>query len=132
MYFVYPKWLEYLGHIISEEGLHLSTSKVKDINEAPQPSSLFKLKSFLVLVKYYAKFCQVQQLYILTPLYKLPNHGSGTMSRNNPLKRIKEMLTAPTLLVHFDESKLLMLVCDASLYGVGIVLSHVMDNHSDT
>ena len=41
------------------------------------------------------------------------------------------MLTAPTLLVHFDESKPLMLACDASLYGIGAVLSHVIDDHSD-
>ena len=41
------------------------------------------------------------------------------------------MLTAPTLLVHFDESKSLMLSCDASRYGIGAVLSHVMSYQSD-
>ena len=41
------------------------------------------------------------------------------------------MLTAPTLLVHFDESKPLMLLCDASPYGIGAVLSHVMSDQSD-
>ena len=41
------------------------------------------------------------------------------------------MLIAPNLLVHFDENKPLMLSCDASPYGVGAVLSHLMDNQSD-
>ena len=41
------------------------------------------------------------------------------------------MLIALNLLVHFDENKPLMLSCDASLYGVGAVLSHLMDNQSD-
>ena len=41
------------------------------------------------------------------------------------------MLTAPTLLVHFDEKAPLMLSCDASLYGVVAVLSHVMEDQSD-
>ena len=47
------------------------------------------------------------------------------------LEKIKEMLIAPTLLVHFDENKIIMLSCDASLYGVEVVLSHLMDNQSD-
>ena len=41
------------------------------------------------------------------------------------------MLTAPTLLVHFGENKPIMLSCDASPYGMGTVLSHVMDDQSD-
>ena len=46
-------------------------------------------------------------------------------------EKIQEMLTAPTLLVHFDESKPIMLSCDASPYGVRAVLSHVIDDQSD-
>ena len=42
--------VEYLGHIISEEGLCPSASKVKAIKEAPKPSSFSELKSFLGLV----------------------------------------------------------------------------------
>ena len=41
------------------------------------------------------------------------------------------MLTAPNLLVHFDESKPLMLSCDASPYGVGAVLSHIYADQLD-
>ena len=48
--------VEYLGHIISEEGLRPSVSKVKAIKEAPKPSSVSGLKSFLGLVDYYGKF----------------------------------------------------------------------------
>ena len=54
--------VEYLGHIIiSAEGLCPAASKVKAIKEAPKPSSQSKLKFFLGLVNYYAKFCQAQQ-----------------------------------------------------------------------
>ena len=41
------------------------------------------------------------------------------------------MLTAPTLLAHFNESKPLMVACDALLYSIEAVLSHVIDSHSD-
>ena len=40
-------------------------------------------------------------------------------------------LIVPTLLVHFDKTNPLMLLCDASLYSVGAILSHLMDDQSD-
>ena len=56
-------------HIISAEGLCPVASKVKAIKEAPKPSSLSKLNSFLGLVNYYAKFSP-NSATILAPLYK--------------------------------------------------------------
>ena len=106
---------------------------MKAITEAPQPSSLSELKSFLGLVNYYAKFLP-DSATVLAPLYKLLKHSESwqwNSEQQLSFKKIKEMLTALTLLVHFDESKPMMLACDASLYGVGAVLSHVIDNHSD-
>ena len=125
--------VEYLGHIISAEGLCPAASKVKAIKEAPKPSSLSKLKSFLGLVNYYAKFLP-DSATILAPLYKLLRHSEPwrwDKEQQVAFEKIKEMLIAPNLLVHFDENKPMMLSCDASPYGVGAVLSHLMDNQSD-
>ena len=125
--------VEYLGHIISAEGLCPAVSKVKAIKEAPKPSSLSKLKSFLGLVNYYAKFLP-DSATILVPLYKLLRNSEPwrwDKEQQVAFEKIKEMLIAPNLLVHFDENKPLMLSCDASPYGVGAVLSHLMDSQSD-
>ena len=43
----------------------------------------------------------------------------------------KRLLQSDSLLVHFDENKPLILACDASPYGVGAVLSHVMEDKSE-
>jgi len=43
----------------------------------------------------------------------------------------KEMLQRDSLLVYFDPVRKLVLACDASPYGVGAILSHVMDDQSD-
>ena len=43
----------------------------------------------------------------------------------------KHQLCSETLLVHYDLDKTLVLSCDASPYGVGSVLSHVMEDGSE-
>lgn len=67
--------VEYLGHVISEEGLHPSAGKVKAIKEAPKPSSLSELKSFLGFDNYYSKFLP-NAATVLAPLNKLLSHGT--------------------------------------------------------
>ena len=63
----------YLGHVIDKNGLHLSSSKVQAIKEqAPSPTNVTELKSFLGLVNYYHKFLPNLSTS-LAPLH--PCHG---------------------------------------------------------
>lgn len=48
--------LEYLGHLIDAEGLHKSPQKVHAIVNAPIPSNITQLRSFLGLLNYYGRF----------------------------------------------------------------------------
>ena len=45
--------------------------------------------------------------------------------------RTKEMLSSPQVVTHFDSFKALILTCDASPYGIGSVLAHVMDDSTE-
>ncbi len=44
--FMLPR-VEYLGHIIDEQGLHPTQEKVKAIKEAPIPKNVTELRAFL-------------------------------------------------------------------------------------
>ena len=48
--------VEYLGHIVSHEGVKVDPNKIKDTREWKIPKTLKKLRVFLGLTTYYHKF----------------------------------------------------------------------------
>ena len=119
--------VEYLGHKISAEGIQPTEEKVRAIKEAPPPTNVTKLRSFLGLVNYYGKFLP-NLASVLAPLYSLlqksvVGNGEHPM-QETAFKEAKNLLTSNNLLVHFDPNKELLLACDASPYELGAVLSH--------
>jgi hypothetical protein len=48
--------VEYLGHIVSHEGIKVDPNKIKDMMECPIPKTLKDLRGFLDLMEYYRKF----------------------------------------------------------------------------
>ena len=54
-FFMLPS-VEFLGHVVSADGLHPTKEKVRAIVEAPAPQNIVQLRSFLGLVNYYSKF----------------------------------------------------------------------------
>ena len=48
--------IEYLGHLIDQDGIRPLPSKVAAIDKAPAPTNVQELCSFLELLNYYRKF----------------------------------------------------------------------------
>ena len=123
----------YLGHRIDSEGLHPTEEKVRAIRDAPAPRNVTELKAFLGMFQFYARYVpNVSEK--LGPLYHLLQKGVSWRweeSHSSAFKQVKDSLLPNRVLVHYDPKKPLILSCDASQYGVGAVLSHIMPNGAE-
>ena len=123
----------YLGHKIDKYGLHPTEEKVRAIHNAPEPTNVSELKSFLGLLTYYSKFLR-NLTETLAPLYALLQKGVpfkwGSKERR-AFEKSKSLLTSSKVLVHFNPKLDLILACDASNYGIGAVLAHRMADGSE-
>ena len=125
--------VDYLGHRISSEGLQPTEDKVRAIKEAPAPTSVTQLKSFLGSVNYYHRFMP-NLSSVLSPLYRLLQRTvqwTWGRAEQQAFNEVKNSLTADSLLVHYDPNREMILACDASPYGIGAVLSHRMDDGAE-
>ena len=71
---------------------------------------------------------------VLAPLYKLLRkdvHWQWTDVEEKAFQASKDLLTFDSLLVHFNPDLELVLMCDASSYGIGAVLTHRMLDGSE-
>ncbi|KAK9515825.1 hypothetical protein VZT92_026433 [Zoarces viviparus] len=120
--------VEYLGHVLDEQGIHPSKDKVRAIQEAPAPTNVKELQAFLGLFNYYGRFVP-QQSTVLAPLYRLLRGQviwKWTEVEQVAFVKCKELLTSDRVLAHYDPSLPLTLACDASAYGIGAVIQHTM------
>ena len=69
-YHFFQRELEFLGHIVSCDGIRPTDSRIKAIQEAPAPTNKQQLQSFLGLMTYNAKYLP-NLAHILHPLYQL-------------------------------------------------------------
>ena len=68
------------------------------------------------------------------PLYRLlqkDTKWNWGKDQQEAFERAKDIVQSSTLLVHYDPKRQLVLTCDASPFGIGAVLAHIMDDGSE-
>uniref|UniRef100_A0A0A9D1W1 Reverse transcriptase domain-containing protein n=1 Tax=Arundo donax TaxID=35708 RepID=A0A0A9D1W1_ARUDO len=116
--------LEYLGHIISIEGVATNPSKIQVIQQWPIPQNAKQLRGFLGLAGYYRKFIKHYGIMSksLTDLLKKNCIFHWSQVEQQAFNAIKQALTSAPVLKLPDFSKEFVIETDASAVGIGAVL----------
>ena len=125
--------VSYLGHKIDAEGLHPLPDKLQAVKAAPTPRNVSELKSYLGLLTYYGKFLPNLSMR-LQPLYQLLTKDcqwKWSKAQEKAFQESKDLLQSSQLLVHFNPQLPIILACDASAFGIGAVLAHLMPDGSE-
>ena len=121
--------LEFFGHWIDKNGIRPLPQKIDPVMQAKSPTNVTELKSYLGLLNYYGKFLPnlATTLHPLHDFLQKDRPWKWTEACKRAFVKSKKQLRDSSLLVHYDLKKSLRRACDASPYGVGAVISHVME-----
>lgn len=118
--------IEFLGHIINEQGISCSPSKIECIRNIPIPTNPKSLRSYLGFFSYYRKFCP-KYSEVGKPLFKLAvadkKDFDWTPEANSAFLKLKEMLCNPPILTLPKDDDTFILTTDASGIAIGSVLT---------
>lgn len=129
--------VEYLGFLVSSNGVRTCPDKVEAIANFPEPENLYELRSFLGLAGYYRRFIK-DFAGIAKPLTEILKGDNGKVSagrskkvkvsfnaeQSNAFSKLRQILSSEeVILLYPDFAKPFELTTDASSLGLGAVLS---------
>ncbi|GJP56686.1 hypothetical protein CLOM_g15741 [Closterium sp. NIES-68] len=116
--------LEFLGHVVSTEGVKIDPRKIKTIQEWKPPTNLKELQSFLGFVNYVRRFIP-NMAGLSAPLTdRLKDHDCFWWGEKQQaaFDQLKIALTSPPVLRISDPNRPYEVVTDASDIAIGAVL----------
>ena len=115
--------VEYLGHIISGQGVSVDPKKLSTMKEWPSPTIVKALRGFLGLTGYYRK-CIHQYGQIAAPLTALLKKKAfvWSLQAKEAFQNLKAEVCQPPVLALTDFSKPFTIECNASGVGLRVVL----------
>ena len=125
--------IQYLGHIISGEGIEPVPEKLESLNEMPPPTTQKEVRQFLGLAGYYRKFVPKYSDIArpLTDLTKKDIQFRWTEKCQQTFDMLKELLSKESILKYPDPNKQYTLFTDASKYAWACVLTQEYEYYQD-
>ncbi|GKB26615.1 putative reverse transcriptase domain-containing protein [Tanacetum coccineum] len=120
-------WLskvQFLGHVIDSEGIHVDPAKIESIKDWASPKTPTEIRQFLGLAGYYRRFIKGFSK-IAKPMTKLTQKSvkfDWTEKAEAAFQLLKQKLCSAPILALPEGSENFVVYCDASHKGLGAVL----------
>ena len=126
------KEIDFVGKVLSENGLQMSRSKIQSVLDFPIPTISKQLKSFLGTVNYFRDFIRnqstiVKPLYALIADYNKTKKIVWTSEAKLAFLEVKTQISKCTTMHFLSDTDPITLHTDASDYGVGGYLFQTVD-----
>ena len=130
------RWIAYLGHIISKDGVETDPKKIKVIVNWPRPSTMTDVHSFLGFTNHYRRFIH-KYPHIAKPLNLLISADNANKKKQvikcneeceESFQTLKQLCSSTPILAYADYSKPFKLHTDACSLALGAVLYHTSKN----
>ncbi|GJU79099.1 putative reverse transcriptase domain-containing protein [Tanacetum coccineum] len=118
-----PK-VQFLGHVIDSEGIHVDPAKIESIKDWTSPKSPMEIRQFLGLAGYYRRFIEGFSK-IAKPMTKLTQKKvkfEWGDKQEAAFQLLKQKLCSAPILALPEGSEDFIAYCDASKKGLGAVL----------
>jgi len=117
--------IEYLGYILSPDGLRMSEEKVQTIMDWPEPRKVKDIQSFLGFANFYRRFIHGYS-DIVIPLTRLTRkHAPWNFDSKcrKAFDKLKEEFTHAPILTHWVPDAQIIVETDTSDYALATILS---------
>ncbi|GJW02033.1 putative reverse transcriptase domain-containing protein [Tanacetum coccineum] len=120
-------WLsrvQFLGHVIDSEGIHVDPAKIESIKDWASPKTPTEIRQFLGLAGYYRRFIEGFSK-IAKPMTKLTQKNvkfDWSEKAEAAFQLLKQKLCSASILALPEGSENFVVYCDASRKGLGAVL----------
>lgn len=135
---LFKRSVKFLGHVVSADGITTDPDKIKAVAKMPIPTTLKQLRSFLGLASYFRRFVPSFSK-IVSPLNALLSGGHNKNKNcditdkwdekcTEAFTNLKTALTTAPILGYPDFTKPFIVETDASLQGLGAILSQQQEH----
>lgn len=125
--------VEYVGHVVSFEGITFSDEKREKVLDFPLPSTQKDLQAFIGLVNYFRDHVPdmtglVKPLRVLIDTKKKNQRLTWTDIATENFYKVRDIVANCPALYFVDEHAPIIVMTDASDYGIGAYIYQLIDN----
>ncbi|GJQ90309.1 putative reverse transcriptase domain-containing protein [Tanacetum coccineum] len=116
--------VQFIGHVIDSQGIHLDPAKIESIKDWTSPNTLKEIRQFLGLVGYFRRFTEgfSKVAKPMTKLMKKKVAFEWGNKQEAAFQTLKNKLCSAPILAFPQGAENFIVYCDASHKGLGAVL----------